>query len=70
MREKASPRCCAPARPWCDGGASLIYKAPFILRIDPAATATSYGVFYPGGSSEKIFGKHILEAARLGQKAA
>jgi hypothetical protein len=40
------------------------------LRIDPAATATSYGVFYPGGSSEKIFGKHILEAARLGQKAA
>ena len=40
------------------------------MHIEPAATVTSYGAVYPSGSSEKIFGKHILEVARLGQKAA
>jgi hypothetical protein len=48
----------------------LVYKAPFISHVEPAATATSYGSFYPGGSSVTIFGKHFLEAARLGQGAA
>ena len=48
----------------------LIFKAPFISHIEPAATVLNYGTFYPGGSAVTLFGKNFLEAARLGQGSA
>ena len=35
----------------------LIFKAPFISHIEPAATVLNYSSFYPGDSAVTLFGK-------------